>query len=52
MSQVQRGDGRKAIGRDIDAAALKCLRAESIYPVHLRSATEAVRGWVKHRLLT
>ena len=27
-------------------------RAESIYPVQLRSATEEFRGWVKHRFLT
>jgi hypothetical protein len=27
-------------------------RADSIYPVQLRSATEECRGWVKHRFLT
>ena len=27
-------------------------RADSIYPVQLRSATEEFRGWVKHRFLT
>ena len=27
-------------------------RADSIYPVQLRSATEESRGWVKHRFLT
>ena len=27
-------------------------RAESVYPVQLRSATEEFRGWVKHRFLT
>jgi len=27
-------------------------RAESIYTVQLRSATEACRGWCKHRFLT
>ena len=26
-------------------------RAESIYPVQLRSATEECRGWIKHRFL-
>jgi ATP-dependent DNA ligase len=27
-------------------------RADSPYPVQLRSASEEFRGWVKHRLLT
>ena len=27
-------------------------RADSQYPVQLRSATEEFRGWVKHRFLT
>ena len=27
-------------------------RADSIYPVQMRSATEEFRGWVKHRFLT
>ena len=27
-------------------------RAESIYPMQLRSATEECRGWCKHRFLT
>ena len=27
-------------------------RADSIYPVQIRSATEEFRGWVKHRFLT
>ncbi len=27
-------------------------RADSVYPVQLRSATEEFRGWVKHRFLT
>ncbi|MEI7823119.1 MAG: hypothetical protein WCK55_19580, partial [Verrucomicrobiota bacterium] len=26
-------------------------RAESVYPVRLRSATEECRGWVKHRFV-
>jgi len=26
-------------------------RAESIYPVQLRSATEECRGWIKHRFV-
>ena len=27
-------------------------RADSIYPVQMRSATEEFRGWAKHRFLT
>ncbi len=27
-------------------------RAESMYPVQMRSAKEEFRGWVKHRFLT
>ena len=27
-------------------------RAESVYPVQLRSVTEKCRGWAKHRFLT
>ena len=26
-------------------------RADSVYPVQLRSATEEFRGWVKHRFI-
>ena len=26
-------------------------RADSIYPVQMRSATEEFRGWVKHRFV-
>ncbi len=41
----------RALGCDFfEGVVMK--RAESTYPVQLRSATEEFRGWVKHRFLT
>jgi len=41
----------RALGCDFfEGVVMK--RAESIYPVQVRSATEEFRGWVKHRFLT
>jgi ATP-dependent DNA ligase len=41
----------RALGCDFfEGVVMK--RAESIYPVQLRSATEEFRGWAKHRYLT
>lgn len=41
----------RALGCDFfEGAVMK--RADSQYPVQLRSATEEFRGWVKHRFLT
>lgn len=40
----------RALGCDFfEGVVMK--RAESVYPVQLRSATEECRGWVKHRFL-
>jgi hypothetical protein len=41
----------RALGCDFfEGVVMK--RADSIYPVQMRSATEEFRGWVKHRFLT
>jgi len=41
----------RALGCDFfEGVVMK--RADSPYPVQLRSATEEFRGWVKHRFLT
>jgi hypothetical protein len=41
----------RALGCDFfEGVVMK--RADSIYPVQLRSATEECRGWCKHRFLT
>ena len=40
----------RALGCDFFEGVMK--RADSPYPVQLRSATEEFRGWVKHRFLT
>ena len=43
--------GLRALGCDFfEGVVMK--RADSPYPVQLRSTTEEFRGWVKHRLLT
>ena len=47
----QLGAANRALGCDFfEGVVMK--RANSLYPVQLRSATEAFRGWVKHRFLT
>ena len=44
-------DANRALGCDFfEGVVMK--RADSPYPVQLRSATEEFRGWVKHRFLT
>jgi hypothetical protein len=41
----------RALGCDFfEGVVMK--RAESVYPVQLRSSTEEFHGWVKHRFLT
>lgn len=44
-------DANRVLGCDFfEGVVMK--RADSAYPVQLRSATEEFRGWVKHRFLT
>ena len=44
-------EANRALGCDFfEGVVMK--RADSIYPVQLRFATEEFRGWVKHRFLT
>lgn len=44
-------DANRSLGCDFfEGVVMK--RADSSYPVQLRSATEEFRGWVKHRFLT
>lgn len=44
-------DANRVLGCDFfEGVVMK--RADSPYPVQLRSATEEFRGWVKHRFLT
>ena len=44
-------DANRVLGCDFfEGVVMK--RADSIYPVQMRSATEEFRGWVKHRFLT
>ncbi len=44
-------DANRVLGCDFfEGVVMK--RADSAYPVQLRSATEECRGWVKHRFLT
>ena len=51
-SQTKRLRGaNRALGCDFfEGVVMK--RADSAYPVQMRSATEEYRGWVKHRFLT
>ena len=44
-------DANRVLGCDFfEGVVMK--RADSAYPVQLRSATEEFRGWMKHRFLT
>ena len=47
--QRLRAANRSLGGDFIEGVVMK--RADSLYPVQLRSATEVCRGWVKHRVL-